>query len=414
MAKATVRDRVGQGLRLDSEGALRLMREELKTRMRSTVLEAVGELLEEERRELMGEPWSRKGPGQARSGGTEGGSIYLEGRRVPVRYHRVAATDGRSAAPPRYRALRSYDLMSQEVQEKLVRGISTRDFQEAVSPIVEGTGLSRSVVSRAFVRASKRSLEQINTRDLSGYELAAIMLDGIEFGQTVVVAALGITTQGQKVLLGLLEGHTENATVTGDLLDNLVGRGLCLTEQFLAVIDGSKALRAALLKRWEGRVLIQRCQVHKKRNVIEYLPRSHQAELKRRLNAAYGMKEAAEAEKMLQSTVAWLGQISESAAASLREGMEETLTVIRLRLPELLRRSLSTTNPLESVFDGVRYRSSRVKRWRRGQGQMLMRWVAATGLTVESRLHKIRGHRLMNLLVDALRCHRQVVQKEVG
>lgn len=409
MGKRTVRDDGGQQIGVTIE-PLGQLREELKLRMRATVLEAVGVMLAEERRELIGEPWSRKREGQARSGGSEQGSIYLEGRRMPVRYTRMADAGG-SHMPATYRALRSYDLMSQEVQQHLVRGISTRDYGGVVSQIVEGTGLRRSSVSRAFVRASQKSLDMINQRDLSKWQLAVVMLDAIGFGESMVVVAMGITLEGQKVLLGLQEGHTENATVVGDLLDSLVERKLVLTDRFLAVIDGAKALRSALLKRWDGRVMIQRCQLHKKRNVIDYLPKQYHAEVRRRLTAAYGMKDAGEAQRMLLAMVSWLGNISESAAGSLKEGLEETLTVIQLGLPEILRKTLSTTNPIESIFDTVRSRSIRVKRWRTGKGHMVMRWVAATGLEAERRLNKIRGHRQIGQLLDALKGHGQEVKK---
>jgi transposase-like protein len=225
---------------------------------------------------------------------------------------------------------------------------------------------------------------------------------------------MGVSVEGRKVLLGLQEGHTENATVVSGLLDNLVDRGLVLTEHFLAVVDGAKALRSALMKRWEGRVLIQRCQVHKKRNVLEHLPPAYQAEVRRRLSVAYGMTDEAEAKKLLLSLIEWLKQVNVSAAESLREGLDETLTVARLKLPEPLRKTFSTTNPLESVFDGVRWRSGRVKRWRKGKSQRVMRWAAATGLEVEGRLHKVKGHRLMNLMIEALRTIHLDERKEVG
>jgi transposase-like protein len=379
------------------------VREELRTRMRLSVINVIGQLFEEEKGELCGMPWSRKGPGQARSGGSEAGSIYLEGRRMPVRYPRVMDERG-SRALSSYQALGSFDLLAEDVQEKLLRGVSARDYGEVISQIVSGTALGRDTVSRAFVRASKKALEEINSRDLSKHQFVALMIDGIGFGrETLLVVAMGITVEGEKVFLGLAEGHTENATVVGDLVDNLVSRGLALTDQFLAVLDGGKALKAAVLARWKGRVVIQRCQVHKKRNVLEHLSPSYQREARRRMNVAYGMKDYTEAQKVLENTVRWLEQISEPAARSLEEGMEETLTVVRLGLPGLLRLTLATTNPIESAFDGVRYRTRRVKRWKRGKGQMAARWAAGALLVVQKRLHKVKGHRSMSVLVEALK-----------
>lgn len=395
------------------EDLLRQLRDALLGKMRLGTLLMVGECFEEEFRELVGQRWTRKRPGQPRSGGSEKGSIFLEGRRVPVTYPRVVDENG-SWAVPAYAALRSFDLMAEEVQAKLVRGISTRDYSDVVGTIVEGTGVKRSTVSRAFIRASQKALDDINGRDLAEHQFLAMFIDGLSFADVMVVAAMGVTPKGEKVVLGLVEGHTENAEVVSTLLQNLVDRGLVLTDEFLAVIDGSKALRRALMRRWAGRVQIQRCQVHKKRNVAEHLPRDYAAEAKRRMNTAYGMKDLTEARKVLNNTVEWLRQISEPAAASLREGLEETLTVVRLGLPPMLRRTFATTNALESVFDGIRYRTGRVKRWRRGKGQMVLRWTAAAALETEKRLHRIRGHRLLPQMIQLLKSNSLDQKKEVG
>lgn len=413
MSKATGRNWSGQGKESGkAEEPLRILRESLKARMQAGILEFIEALFEEQRQELIGPAWSRKTPEQARSGGSERGSIYLEGRRMPVSYPRVADEQG-SCALPAYTALRSYDLMAEEVQAKLVRGISTRDYRDVVTQIADGTRLSKTTVSRAFIKASQKSLDQINGRDLSKQEFIGLFIDGISFGEVLIVAALGVDREGQKVVLGLQEGHTENATVVSALLDNLQERGLVLAEKFLAVIDGAKALRAALLRRWQGRVVIARCQVHKKRNVLEHLPPKYHGDIRRRMSVAYGMQDYEEALRLLQKTVEHLRQINQDAAASLEEGMEETLTVVKLGLPELLRKTFSTTNPVESVFDGIRSRTRRVKRWRKSN-QMVMRWTAATALETERRFYKIKGHKLLNLLAAALEGKKLDGMKEVG
>jgi len=414
MAKATVRTQAGQQkLEEGREEALRFLRENLKARMRLGMLQFVEELFEEERRTLIGEPWSRKADGQSRSGGTEHGSLYVEGQRIPVTYPRT--TNGKtSRAIPAYQALRDYDLMAEDLQATLMRGVSTRDYGDVVKRIADGTGLPHSAVSRAFVRASQKSLDDLNGRDLSKYLFVGLFIDGLAFGGEIVVAAMGVTVEGEKVLLGLVEGHTENAEVVSDLLQNLIDRGLTLTDRFLATLDGSKALRAAVVRRWGTRVEIQRCQVHKKRNVTDHLSRAHGAEAKRRLNVAYGMKDSQEATKILQNTVGWLQQISEPAARSLEEGMQETLTVVRLGLSDLLRRTFATTNPLESAFDGVRCRTRRVKRWRKGKGQMALRWTAAAALEVEKRFHKIKGHAQLKTLAIKLKEIKVDDQKAAG
>jgi transposase-like protein len=312
-----------------------------------------------------------------------------------------------------YAALQGYDLLDEEVQRKMLRGVSTREYGELLEEIEGGLGLPKTLVSKAFARGSQKALDQINGRDLSSYGvIVALMVDGQQFAGTRVVIALGITADGQKVILGQWEGHTENAEVVADLLENLVDRKLTLRETFLAVIDGAKALRNALVRRWQGRVLIQRCQVHKKRNVRDKLPRHWHAEANRRINVAYTMAQYPEALKALRDTVQWLRGINESAAASLEEGLEETLTVARLGLPDILRRTFMSTNPLESVLDGVRSRTRRVKRW--SKPSMVSRWVASALLLVEKRLRRINGHRSMALLIEALKRQGVSIAKEVG
>lgn len=392
---------------------LRLLREAVKARLRGGVLEVIEELFEEQRRELIGEDWSRKEPGQARSGGSERGSVFVEGRRIPVVYPRVRDAGG-SRALPAYQAIRNYDLMAEEVQAKLVRGVATRDYADVSAQIAGGTGLPKSTVSRAFVRASQKSLDAINGRSLSEQQFVGLFIDGLGFGEVLVVAAMGVTVEGKKVVLGLVEGHTENATVVAGLLDNLVDRGLSLTERFLATIDGSKALKAALVRRWGDRAILQRCQEHKKRNVTEHLPPRWQAEARRRMAVAYGLTDAAEAESLLRKTVEHLRQVSEDAARSLEEGLEETLTVVRLRLPAALRRTFATTNPIESAFASLRYRTGRVKRWRSGKGQMVLRWTAAAALETEKRFKRIKGYKLLGVLLDALKRDSVDAMKEVG
>lgn len=414
MDKATVRTLAGQQkLGDDREEALRFLRENLKARMRLGMLQFVEELFDEERRALIGEPWSRKGDGQSRSGGTERGSLYVEGQRIPMKYPRIK--DGQtSRGIPAYQALRDYDLMAEDVQATLMRGVSTRDYGDVVRRIAKGTGLPHSAVSRAFVRASQKSLDDINGRDLSKTLFVGMFIDGLSFGGEMVVAAMGVTVEGEKMLLGLVEGHTENTAVVSQLLQNLVDRGLALTDRFLSTLDGSKALRAAVVQRWGARVEIQRCQVHKKRNVTDHLSRSHGAEVKRRMNVAYGLKVYEEAKTSLLSTVRWLEQISEPAARSLEEGLEETLTVVRLGLSDLLRRTFATTNPLESAFDGVRARTRRVKHWRKGKAKMALRWTAAAALEVEKCFHKIKGHAQLKALAIKLKEIKLDDQKKAG
>jgi transposase-like protein len=349
----------------DADELHSLVRHQVRGELRGVTLKLIRDLFEEEAQALSGQPWSRKGEDGVYRGGSDHGRVRLQGQQIEVKRPRLRR-GGKEMPLQSYAALQGYDLLDEEVQRKMLRGVSTREYGELLEELEGGLGLSKSLVSKAFARGSQKALDQINGRDLSSYGVfVTLMVDGQQFAGTRMVIALGITADSQKVVLGQREGHTENAEVVADLLQNLVDRKLTLSETFLAVIDGAKALRSALVRRWQGRVLIQRCQVHKKRNVLDKLPRHWHAEANRRINVAYTMAQYPEALKGLRDTVQWLHGINESAAASLEEGLEETLTVVRLGLPDILRRTFMSTNPLESVLDGVRSRTRRVKRWRK-------------------------------------------------
>jgi transposase-like protein len=396
----------------DADELHSLVRHQVRGELRGVTLKLIRDLFEEEAQALSGQPWSRKGEDGVYRGGSDHGRVRLQGQQIEVKRPRLRR-GGKEMPLQSYAALQGYDLLDEEVQRKMLRGVSTREYGELLEELEGGLGLSKSLVSKAFARGSQKALDQINGRDLSSYGVfVTLMVDGQQFAGTRMVIALGITADSQKVVLGQREGHTENAEVVADLLQNLVDRKLTLSETFLAVIDGAKALRSALVRRWQGRVLIQRCQVHKKRNVLDKLPRHWHAEANRRINVAYTMAQYPEALKGLRDTVQWLHGINESAAASLEEGLEETLTVVRLGLPDILRRTFMSTNPLESVLDGVRSRTRRVKRWRKPS--MVSRWIASALLLVEKRLRRINGHRSMALLIEALKRQGVSIAKEVG
>jgi transposase-like protein len=250
------------------------------------------------------------------------------------------------------------------------------------------------------VKASAESVEQLATRRFDGVRFPAIFIDGVEYAEETMVVALGMTEDGTKRVLGLRQGATENAEVVTSLLEELRERGLDTSRGTLFVIDGSKALRAAIKRVWGRRAVIQRCQVHKKRNVKAHLAEAHHEELDRRLAAAYGEAHYDSALAKLRLTVRWLDRISPAAAASLREGMEETLTVVRLGVPELLRRTLSSTNPIESALNVVRALTNRVKRWR--DGDMRQRWCATGLMRAEEKFRRIKGYKQIPQLVAAL------------
>lgn len=339
--------------------------------------------------------------------GSEPGYVHWNGRNVPFPNMRVRSLDNNHEVK-----LASYGRFQEDAKEgraalrDMMRGVSTRDYAEGVEGFLRGYGMSRSSVSRAFVRASEAKLKELMERDLSALDLVALFFDGVGFEGQLLIVAMGVDAKGEKHALGLWQGATENAVVCQALLDDLIRRGLDPEKRYLLIIDGGKGLRAALQRTLGKRGEVQRCQEHKKRNVAEHLPQHRQGEFRRKMAAAYGMLDYDEAKKALLALARELDGINPSAAASLREGLEETLTLHRLGVPEALRASLKTTNPLESSFAYVRQKTCRVKRWR-GPDQA-QRWAAAVLLRAETTWRKVRGHKLMPQLVEALR------RREIG
>jgi len=372
----------------------------LKEQMKGSVLKLVFQLFGDEMNNMCGLPHSRKPEHGHWRGGSDKGSIYLSGQKVRVKKPRLHNQEGEVPLES-YQAFQEFDLLCEDVARLLVRGISTRDYREALAKIDGGLGLKRSSVSRVFVKSSQKDLDNLNGRSLSAYTFVGVFFDGIEFAGTHLLVGLGITDTGQKLILGLREGASENAEVCKDLMESIKDRGFKMLDKILVVLDGSKALKSAVDRVWGEKSLIQRCQEHKIRNVQSYLPESLHPEVRRRLKVAYGMKNYKEAKDYLYETVAWLEQYSEQAARSLEEGLEETLTVIRLELPDSLRRTFSTTNPIESVFSTVRSKTARVKNWKTGRGQ-ISRWTASYLLMREEKLRRIYGYKLLPLLAAKL------------
>jgi transposase-like protein len=284
-----------------------------------------------------------------------------------------------------------------ELPRLLIRGVSTRDFTGLTDKLDDDLPLSKSSASRAFQRASQRDLEEIDGRDLSGETLCCSMIDGVEKAGSHVVAAMGLTTQGKERILGLREGATENSEVVKDLLQSFRDRGPCTTPHILFVLDGAKALRKAVKAHWGHRAKVPGAQIRKVKGCF---PGHLQGEVERRMRAAYGLKTFDEAVAAMKRIVAWLGEHDEPAAGSLKEGLEETLTVNHLGSPDLLRRTLRSANPIESMFDKVGYRLARVNGWK--GGTQVARWVASSLLLHERKFHKIKGYRPLHALLAAL------------
>jgi putative transposase len=359
-------------------------------------LGVLAELMEEEVDEVVGAKGKHDPERAAVRHGHESGEVTLGGRRVQVERPRVRSADGESEVPLRtYRHFADRDPFSRHVLEQMLAGVSTRRFERTREPVgseveVAARSTSRSAVSREFIARTRDNLVGLMSRRLDDVRLAVLMLDGIELKGRCCVVALGITTDGVKLPLGLWDGSTENATVAKQLLSNLVARGLDLGQGVLCVIDGAKALRKAI-DEVLGPVPVQRCVRHKERNVLDHLPERDRPLVQQRLRRAWARDDHQRALDELRTLAAELERSHPGAAASLREGMTETLTVTRLGIRGSLKQTLQTTNPCESMIEIVRRTSRNVKRWQ--SGDMCLRWTAAGMLEAERQFRKIIGYR---------------------
>jgi putative transposase len=370
-----------------------------------TGLGVLGSLLDADVERLVG-PKGRHQPDRAAvRHGTQPGKVTLGGRRVRVDRPRVRRADGTAELPlPTWQAFAATELLDQLALERMLAKLSTRRYHHGLEPVgshVEhtATGTSSSAVSRRFVAATEHALAELLAADLSVLDLVALMVDGIRVAEHTCVVALGITIDGTKVPLALAEGATENATVVRDLLAGLRDRGLEVTRPLLVVIDGAKALRRAVLDVFDHPV-IQRCQLHKLRNVTDRLPDAVAATVAKRMRAAYRNPDPLVAQAELEALARELGRSYPGAAGSLREGLAETLTVGRLGVPPTLARTLRSTNAIESMIEICRDHAANVKRWR--DGQMVLRWVAAGMGEARQQFRRVNGYLHLSALRVAL------------
>jgi transposase-like protein len=370
--------------------------------MEEAGLAVVGLILDGERQQLL-----EAGCGYRHGG--QRGWIQLGGRKVGADNLRMRGHKGQEIPLASYKAFQGEGELARRAFGDMMRNVSTRDYQAGVDGFMRGYGISKSSVSRRFIAASQEKLRELMERDLGKLDIVVVFIDGKRFGDVLLVTALGVDINGVKHALGLWQGATENSAVCEALLANLVWRGLDTQKRYLFIIDGSKALKKAINKTFGAPAATQRCEEHKKRNVLEHLPESLQAEYRRKLNAAYAMTEYGSAKSALYTCVRELERINPSAAASLEEGLEDTLTLHRLGVGELLRKSLRTTNCIESAFSSVGYRTGRVARWR--GGDHVQRWAAAALLFAEGHWHRLSGWRQIKALREAL--NKNLIEKEV-
>jgi len=371
------------------------------------------ELLEQEVDELVGPKGKWNPDRSAVRHGHENGEVTLGGRRVPVKRPRARTVDGESELPLQtYEHFADRDALEEVVLERMLAGVSTRQYRRAQEPVGEqletdARSTSKSAASRVFVARTRQQLWKLMRRPLSDLRLAVIMLDGIELHGYTNIVALGITTEGEKLALGLWDGSTENAAVAAALLSDLVDRGVDVEQGLLFVIDGAKALRKAIRQVFGNKVPVQRCVQHKQRNVLDHLPERERPAVKTRLRRAWKETTHDRALEQLTALALELEHAHPGAAASLREGMEETLTVTRLGITGKLKLTLQSTNPCESMISTVRVIHRNVKRWR--NGEMCLRWTAAGMREAETRFRKVEGYR--GLATLAVKIEQDLIRK---
>lgn len=372
-------------------------------------LQAVEEVLQREVELLAGPRYARKdgAPDRVRWG-RQRGSVYLLDQKLPVRVPRVRDRRlGVEVPLESYRRLQQPREAEEGMLRRVLYGLSCRDYRLAAEAVPEAFGLSRSSVSRRYIRATARRLQALQERRLEGYDFVALVLDGKTFADDTMVIALGVTLGGEKVVLGFVQTGTENAATCGAFLRSLVERGLRVEEGVLVVVDGSKGLSRAVQEVFGAQAMVQRCTWHKRENVVAYLPKTQQGVWRAKLQRAWRLPtyEAARAE--LRRLHQQLRRVNEDAARSLEEGLEETLTLHRLGVAEALGGSLGTTNCLESILSQVERRVGRVSRWT--SSDQKRRWLAAALWDIEPRLRRLRGYRALRQLRAALR--RAIVQE---
>jgi putative transposase len=368
-------------------------------------LQVLGTLMEESVTALAG-PKGKHNPDRAAvRHGHEHGSVTLGGRRVAVQRPRMRAADGSGELPvAAYQLFSGTEILGRLALERMLGGLSTRRYGLGLEPVGSGveqtaTATSKSAVSRRFVAMTHTALAELLTADLSRLDLVCLLIDGVHFGEHTCVVALGIAIDGTKHPLALVEGSTENATLARELLVGLRERGLDTTRPILVVIDGAKALRRAILDVFDHPV-IARCQQHKIRNVRDKLPERLQGPVERRMRTAYHAASALDAEAQLLTLARELDKTHPGAAASLREGLAETLTVLRLGVPPTLARTLRSTNTIESMISICRDHAGNVKRWQ--DGTMALRWCAAGMVEAGKQFRRVNGYLHLPALRAAL------------
>jgi putative transposase len=368
--------------------------------LRQAGLELMHLVMDEEVKSLAGDRHQQHEGRRAHRWGKEDGYCVVDGQKVPILRTRLRTQERREQRLGSYELFQRSGPMQAGVWDKMMRGLSTRNYGAVVKDFHDAYGIEKSAVSENFIEASREKVKELMERPLGELRLCAVLIDGTPFKDRQMIVALGISCDGSKTVLGIREGATENMAVVNALLGELVERGLDFSTPRLYILDGGKALQAGVRRHAGEAAFIQRCQVHKKRNVLDHLPEEHKAAVKKKLQNAYAMADYTDAKRALERLHRELMDLNPSAARSLEEGMEETLTVHKLRVPDQLRRTLCCTNVIESAFSIVETVCRNVKRWR--AGDQIERWVGSGLLVAERQFRKVIGHRQIPLLLSSM------------
>jgi len=366
----------------------------------------IKEELQTEVKRLAGDKYKRNGGNGYDRWGKQRGSVYVKDQKIPIILQRVRDTINDKEVPlSAYEKFQQPTNVDEGLFKRVLHGLSCRNYRECVEAIPEAFSLSPSTVSRRYIRASSRKLKEIIERRLDWYDFVAVVLDGKSFGEDEIIIAIGITIEGKKVILGIIQAATENHKVCRDFLNELIDRGLRYDRGLLCIIDGAKGLRKAINEVFGTYSVVQRCQWHKRENVVSYLPKSIQNQFRQKLQRAYNKETYEGAKKALRSIRSELQLINESAIRSLDEGFEETLTIHRLGMHEELKRSFKTTNIIESVMAVVGQKTDKVDYWKNSNQKQ--RWIASSLLYIEQRLNRVNGYKYLLML-------KRVIQREIG
>ena len=364
-------------------------------------LQAIEEELQSEVMRIAGARYTRTDPDLKRWGCNEG-SVFLGDQKVSVRVPRVRdVSQGKEVPLSSYRDFQNPGSIDEVVFKRLINGISTRKYEKVALDVPATFGIKKSSVSRNFIRASARKLKGCLERDLSGYDIVSIFIDGKGFAENEIIVALGITLTGEKVILGFIESSTENAQVCRDFMNELINRGLNTDNEILFVIDGAKGIYKGIKSALSKKAVIQRCQWHKRENILKYLDKSHQSNFRRKLQSAYEQPTYEAAKKKLNLIKKELAILNQSAVRSLEEGMEETLTLHRLGMFPKLGISFKTTNCIENIMRQVGIYTDRVSYWKNSDQRQ--RWVGTALQEIEPKLRIVRGYRHLRELREAMK-----------